>query len=570
MASFAYGSRPSEEELDRIVAEEQMRLAPWERPAKINEALGWGRVRDPKQAAKDVGAMEIGGDTSSDGAIAVMVTNTVDKSKAGMPWRPWLASWLRDPEAKPEELTLIALAAHRATGHGGAQKTAQLVRQAAQSPLRGAERRAAREAVAHCWGCLLQRSRLPKAQPLPEATGRFGDRSEVGETILIDHYTGISCADGDIKVLSAVDDCSRFMDFAVVKSTSATDAIIALEQVLSGWPGSVHRVVSDNGPAFVADEFEAWAKARGLQLVKTAPNHGQSLARLERLHNLWSRSIGSAIVDRHRGLDEWRTVDVVRRLGEAVRAHNRVTNWATGVEPEVVFYGRPTATDEELRAAQAERLAAWRQHREDARRERERAAAGGQEPEAQAKTVRPVPGELVLLRTPQEERVKFDPRWKGPRMVVGRSGSHRLLLENGDGEPQVVHVDVVGLLPEGAANNVDSVPDDGRCGRWVVEDVVAVRRLGRWPLVEVAWAGLDPDGEPWQNTVEPAAFILEATVWAPKVRRMLADAREARKQQPRDARGRRRKATAKRGNGRRLARESVARRSRRSHRGKRA
>lgn len=53
---------------------------------------------------------------------------------------------------------------------------------------------------------------------------------------------------------------------------------------LERYPGQRPRIISDNGPQFVAKEFQAFVRLVGLTHARTSRNHPQSNGKLERWH----------------------------------------------------------------------------------------------------------------------------------------------------------------------------------------------------------------------------------------------------------------------------------------------
>lgn len=59
---------------------------------------------------------------------------------------------------------------------------------------------------------------------------------------------------------------------------------IILERAREKTPGATPRIISDNGPQFIANDFKAYVKMSGMTHVKTSPFYPQSNGKLERFH----------------------------------------------------------------------------------------------------------------------------------------------------------------------------------------------------------------------------------------------------------------------------------------------
>ena len=62
------------------------------------------------------------------------------------------------------------------------------------------------------------------------------------------------------------------------------DVEIVCQAALEKHPGVTPRIISDNGPQFIAKEFKAFVRFSGMTHVKTSPYYPQSNGKLERFH----------------------------------------------------------------------------------------------------------------------------------------------------------------------------------------------------------------------------------------------------------------------------------------------
>jgi transposase InsO family protein len=63
-----------------------------------------------------------------------------------------------------------------------------------------------------------------------------------------------------------------------------TDVEIVAQRALEKYPGERPRIISDNGPQFIARDFKEFIRQAGLTHVRTSPYYPQSNGKLERYH----------------------------------------------------------------------------------------------------------------------------------------------------------------------------------------------------------------------------------------------------------------------------------------------
>ena len=62
------------------------------------------------------------------------------------------------------------------------------------------------------------------------------------------------------------------------------DVEIIVQRALEAFPDHKPRIISDNGPQFVAKDFKAFIRLKGMDHVRTSPYYPQSNGKLERWH----------------------------------------------------------------------------------------------------------------------------------------------------------------------------------------------------------------------------------------------------------------------------------------------
>jgi transposase InsO family protein len=67
------------------------------------------------------------------------------------------------------------------------------------------------------------------------------------------------------------------------------DVEIILQRALEVYPGIHPRIISDNGPQFIAKDFKQYLKCKGMDQVRTSPYYPQSNGKIERWHQSLKR-----------------------------------------------------------------------------------------------------------------------------------------------------------------------------------------------------------------------------------------------------------------------------------------
>ena len=82
-----------------------------------------------------------------------------------------------------------------------------------------------------------------------------------------------------------------------------------MQRALEAFPDTQPRILSDHGPQFVAKDFKAFIRIKGMDHVRTSPYYPQSNGKLER----WHKSLKSECIHPKTPLD----LDEARRLVSA-------------------------------------------------------------------------------------------------------------------------------------------------------------------------------------------------------------------------------------------------------------
>jgi transposase InsO family protein len=139
-----------------------------------------------------------------------------------------------------------------------------------------------------------------------------------------------------------------------------TDVEVILQRAKEKYPEARPRIISDNGPQFIARDFKEFIRISGMTHVRTSPYYPQSNGKIER----WHKSLKSECIRPGTPL----SLEDARRLIESyVEYYNNVRlNSATGyITPQDVLAGR----QQEIHAERDRKLEAARQQRQSHRQQ---------------------------------------------------------------------------------------------------------------------------------------------------------------------------------------------------------
>lgn len=86
-------------------------------------------------------------------------------------------------------------------------------------------------------------------------------------------------------LISVLDGFSRsIIHWDICESMREQDVELVLQKALEKHPGVKPRIISDNGPQFIAKDFKVFLRIFGLSHARTSPYYPQSNGKLERWH----------------------------------------------------------------------------------------------------------------------------------------------------------------------------------------------------------------------------------------------------------------------------------------------
>ena len=84
---------------------------------------------------------------------------------------------------------------------------------------------------------------------------------------------------------TVLDGCSRAVVHREIREAmTEQDVEIILQRAREAFPDARPRIISDNGPQFIAKDFKVFIRLAGMTHVRTAPYHPQSNGKIERWH----------------------------------------------------------------------------------------------------------------------------------------------------------------------------------------------------------------------------------------------------------------------------------------------
>lgn len=171
--------------------------------------------------------------------------------------------------------------------------------------------------------------------------------------------------------IGILDGCSRYMvHWEIRESMMEDDVTLVIQKAKEAFPGVAPRIITDNGPQFIAKDFKEYIRVSGMTHVKTSPYYPQSNGKLER----FNRTIKTECIRPKTPV----SLDDARRIvSDFVEYYNtkRLHSSIGYVTPKDKLDGKERdifkARDEKLEAARARR----KQLRESARQARESGSA---------------------------------------------------------------------------------------------------------------------------------------------------------------------------------------------------
>lgn len=155
---------------------------------------------------------------------------------------------------------------------------------------------------------------------------------------------------------AVLDGASRYIvDWSLRESMREPDVEVLLQRAREQFPDAHPRIISDNGPQFIAKDFKEFIRISGMTHVRTSPYYPQSNGKMER----WNGSIKSECIRPGVPLS---LDDAIRLVAQYVQVYNeqRLHSAIGYVSPKAMMEGRR----EQIHAERDRKLEAARRQRE--------------------------------------------------------------------------------------------------------------------------------------------------------------------------------------------------------------
>ena len=131
-------------------------------------------------------------------------------------------------------------------------------------------------------------------------------------------------------ILVVVDYFSRFLEVAILKSTTSAKIIESIHPIFA-WFGVPHSLWTDNGPQFVSEEFETFLQPQGVEHQKTTPMWPQANGEVEHQNCFLLKCLQIARVENK---------DCSSELVTWQTAYRSTPQATTGATPFSLMFGR--------------------------------------------------------------------------------------------------------------------------------------------------------------------------------------------------------------------------------------
>ena len=156
-------------------------------------------------------------------------------------------------------------------------------------------------------------------------------------------------------LISVLDGASRYLvHWELRESMTEADVEITLQRAKETFPEATPRIITDNGPQFIAKDFKEFIRVSGMTHVRTSPYYPQSNGKIER----WHQTLKSDCIRPHVPLSVEEARQLVKRFVDEYN-HARLHSSIGYITPADKLAGRETAIfagrDRKLAEARARR-----------------------------------------------------------------------------------------------------------------------------------------------------------------------------------------------------------------------
>jgi putative transposase len=217
---------------------------------------------------------------------------------------------------------------------------------------------------------LQEAGRLDRHTPKPSSKGKGFVQPVVPQEHWHVDVSYLNRAGTFYYLCSLLDGCSRFtVHWEIRESMTEADVEQIIQRAREKFPGVTPRIISDNGPQFIARDFKEFIRICGMTHARTSPYYPQSNGKIERWHRILKEECirpGTPLTLE----DERRIVGKFVEYYNTVRLHSAIGY----VTPQAKLQGR----DREIFAERDRKLEEARERRKEKRRAARQAALAGQ------------------------------------------------------------------------------------------------------------------------------------------------------------------------------------------------
>lgn len=122
-----------------------------------------------------------------------------------------------------------------------------------------------------------------------------------------------------------LDGCSRYIvHWEIREKMTEADVEIIIQRAKEKYPAATPRIISDNGPQFIARDFKEFIRLSGMTHVRTSPFYPQSNGKLERFHQSYKvecvrpktpLSLEDAICETEKYVNEYNNIRLHSSIG---------------------------------------------------------------------------------------------------------------------------------------------------------------------------------------------------------------------------------------------------------------
>ena len=217
--------------------------------------------------------------------------------------------------------TILTRGVHHQLGHLGPAKTVIALKRFVWWQ---GMHRTVRTTLFRCSRC-----RRVQAHPVKYLEMRSLVATRPNQVVAIDHvgvFDEVSMPDGALHVLTIIDKFTRFMALAPVRSTTAAEAVEALQRYWLAYFGPPATILMDRGSAFTSDFFKKFCDTYEVKTIYCLAGHHEANGAVERANGTWQRMLRKVVTESNK--NRWAAL-----VPLVAMQYNLAVHSATGKSP---------------------------------------------------------------------------------------------------------------------------------------------------------------------------------------------------------------------------------------------